>query len=120
MSGLLSRSTLPELFKCLESLPNLHTLEMGEVGYYPPFKLRSLLERVNLPQVKALILPAYAYPLLDNCRNVEDVVYVVQHGVAPSDEFCEPLASNQNSQVKRLAVPLSQWSNPSRKRSSTS
>ena len=115
VSGSWGSSTLPELFKCLESLPNLHTLEMGEVAYYPPFQLRRLLERVKLPQVKALILPAHAYPLLEICHNVEDVVYVIQHGVTPSDEFCEPLASNQDSQVKRLTLPLISWSNPSRK-----
>jgi len=115
VSGPWGDSTLPKLFKCLESLPNLHTLEMGEMGYYPPGRFRSLLEHVELPQVKALILADYAYPLLRNCRNVEDVVYVAKHGVAPSEEFCEPLVSNQDSKVKHLTVPLISWSNLSRK-----
>ena len=43
---------------CLESLPNLHTLEIGFVDYYPRAPLlENVLKGVKLPQIKTLILP---------------------------------------------------------------
>ena len=39
--------------------------------------------------------------------------------VPPSKGFLRSLASNRNSKVKRLAIPLVLWPNPSRKRTNT-
>ena len=75
---------------------------------------------VELPQVKTLILPLAAYPLLQHCPNIEDVVCVAEYGSnTSSDGVLGSLASNQDSKVKRLAIPLVSWGNPSRKRLGT-
>ena len=97
--------------KCLKSLPNLHTLEVWGVV---ATALEKALEGVNLPQIKTLILSTDYHPILRHCHNVEDVVYVAGHGAWCSDEFLESLASNQNPKIKRLAIPLILWPNPSR------
>ena len=76
--------------------------------------LEEALERVKLPQIKTLILPPTAYPLIQHCSNVEDIICVVGRGATPTDGFLSSLASNQDSKVKRLAIPLVLWSNPSR------
>ena len=111
--------TLPSFVKCLESLPGLHTVEIGLADDAMSASLKSALKRVKLPQIKTLIIPPAAHPLLRHCRNVEDVVCVVKDKTTTSDEFIGSLASNRNSKVKRLAIPLALWDNPSRKLSST-
>ena len=113
-------STLPKFIKCLESLPNLHTLEIGWSHRCTTTPLESALKGVELPQIKALVLPPAAYPLLQHCRDVEDVVCVVKYEVSMSpDEVLGTLTSNQDSKVKRLAIPLVSRGNSSRKRFST-
>ena len=76
--------------------------------------LSNALKRVKFPQVKALILPPAAHPLLRHCHNVEDVVCVVRERITSSDEFLRSLASIPDPKVKRLAIPLILCDNPSR------
>jgi len=113
-----NNSTIPKFVKCLESLPNLHTLEIGRTNDHITAPLKKALQRVELPQIKALILPPAAYPLLRHCRDVEDVVCVVRSETMSSDKFLGSLASGKESKVKRLAIPLVSSGNPSRKQSS--
>ena len=94
-------------------LPNLHTLEICGDRVVTA-SLKNALKHVKLPQIKTLILPPNAHPILRHCRNVEDVVYAVRDRTWPSDEFLESLASNRNSKIKRLAIPLILWPNTSR------
>ena len=108
-------NTLPSFVKCLESLPNLHTLEIGSGDEITTTPLKNALKRVKLPQIKTLIIPPAAHPLLQCCRDVEDVVCVVRYKPISSDEFLESLASNLDSKVERLAIPLVLGTNPSRK-----
>ena len=117
MLGVWNNTTFPKFIKCLQSLLNLHTLETGhrEVDYYPTPLLRNVVGHVELPQIKVLILSPTAYPLLGQCRNAEDVVYVSMGGATLFDEFCESLVSNQDSRVKRLTIPVISCDNPSRK-----
>ena len=75
--------------------------------------LETALEGVELFQIKTLVLPPTAYPLLQHCRNVEDVVCVVGRGTT-TDGFLESFESNRDSKVKRLAIPLVLWPCPSR------
>ena len=106
----------PPFVKCLQSLPHLRTLEMGWVDALVTAPLKSALKGVKLPQIRTLILPPAAYPLLRHCRDVEDVVCVVRCQTTFPDGLLRSLASNRNSKVKRLAIPLVMWPNPSRKR----
>ena len=100
--------------KCLQSLPNLHTLELGWVGDWLTTPLGNALKRAKLPQIKTLVLPPAAHPLLRQCHNVEDVVCVLGGKMKSCDGLFESLTSNRNSKVKRLAIPLVIWPNPSR------
>ena len=105
--------------ECLKSLPNLHTLEIGLVRELPhTILLKEALKGVKLPQIKTLILPPAAHPLLKHCPDVEGVDWVIGDTNMDSDEFLESLASIQDSKIKRLAIPLALWGNPSRERSS--
>lgn len=107
---------VPMFIKYLESLPNLHTLEIGFVDYYPRAPiLENALKGVKLPQVNTLILPSAAHPLLKCCPNVEDVDWVIGDKTATSDEFLGSLGSIRDSKIKRLAIPLVLQSYPSRK-----
>ena len=113
-------SALSKFIRCLESLPNLHTLEIGQEDgcNATPVEKRTLelkLKRVELPQIKALILPPAAHPLLKRCPNVEDVNWVIGDSTISSDKFLESLASIPDSKIKRLAIPLVLWGDPSRK-----
>ena len=108
---------LPSFVKCLESLPNLHTLEIW--GTTTP-SLKKTLKGIKLPQIKTLIIPPTAHPLLRHCHNVEDVVCVVKDNSMAPDSFLGSLASNRDSKVKRLAIPLDLWTDPSRKQSRVS
>lgn len=114
-----NRSSFPPIVKCLESLPNLHTLEMGWADDSITALLKGALKGVKLPQIKTLIIPPTAYPLLQHCLNVEDVACMVSHQFLSPDRFRGSLASNRDSKVKRLAIPLVLWVNPSRKRFNT-
>ena len=108
-------SSFPPFVKCLESLPNLHTLEIGWVGCPVTILLKTAFKGVKLPQIRTLILSSSAHPLLQHCHDVEDVVYVVRRETTVSDEFLRALASKQGSKVRRLAIPLTLWVNLSRK-----
>ena len=114
-----SRSSFPPLVKCLQSLPNLHTLKIGRVDNANMTPLKKALKGVKLPQIKTLIIPPTAHPLVRHCCAVEDVVCAVWDQNASPDRFIKSLVSNRNSRVKRLAVPLVMWNDPSRKRFST-
>ena len=81
--------------------------------------LGNALNCVELPQIKTLILPHPAYPLLQHCPNVEDVTYVVRYETALTDEFLKCFTSKQRPNVRRLAIPLTLWPNPSRKQFKT-
>ena len=111
----LSDSILPLFVGCLESLPNLHTLEIGRAHSYTAAPLKKALGRVEFPQIKTLILPPTAYPLLQHCRDVEDVICVVRDVTLSSDEFLGSLASNRDSKVRRLTIPLVSFGTPSRR-----
>ena len=108
-------SAIPLFVRCLQSLPNLHTLEIVRADDHSTSPLKGALKRVKLPQIKALILPPVAHPLLRPCCDVEDVVCVVGRGGISSGEFLGSLEFNRDSKIKRLAIPLVMWANPSRK-----
>ena len=105
--------------QCLKSLPNLHTLEIGWLRDSVAPALESALQSVELPQIKTLILPPAAYPLLQHCRDVEDVAYVIGYYGRSSDRFFKSFSSNRRSKIKRLVIPLVLQSNSSRKWLST-
>ena len=112
--------TFPLFVELLRLLPSLHTLEIGWAYDFITAPLEKALEGVKLPQIKTLIIPPSAYPLLQRCCNVEDVVCAIRDITGPSsDGFFKSLMSNRDSKLKRLAIPLALLPDPPRKRSST-
>ena len=89
-------STFPPFVKCLKSLSNLHTLEVGWADDFITTPLENALKGVKLPQIKALILFPTAHPLLQHCRNVEDVACVLGYQNKSPDVFLQSLASIQD------------------------
>ena len=110
-----SKSTFHPFVRCIQSLPNLQTLEIGWVDDFVTTPLKHALRGVKLPQIKTLILPPSAYPLLQHCHDVEDVVCVAGYQTISPGGLLRSLTSNRDSKVKRLAIPLIMWANPSRK-----
>ena len=104
------------LAKCLNSLPNLHTLRVCWFKWFDTPALQDALQGVDLPQIKTLIIPLIAYPLLEHCRNVENVACLVGYYEGVSGGFPKSLASNRHSKIKRLAIPLVLRADSSRKR----
>ena len=118
--ALLWNQAIPTFVKCLKSLPNLHTLEIGRADCrMSTTVLESALKRVELPQIKTLIIAPNTYPLIQHCGNVEGVDCVTWDGTLITDYFLQALASIQDSKIKRLAIPLVLPENPPGRRFST-
>ena len=109
-------NTFPLFVKCLKSLPNLHTLSIGSIHAFHTTPLEEALKGVKLPQIKTLVLPSAAYPLLQRCHDVEDVVCTITDITRPpGDEFLRSLMSDPDSKLKRLTIPLALLPDPPRK-----
>jgi len=106
LDTLWNETKFPLFVKCLESLPNLHTLAIGRTDSFTTDPLKNALKRRKFPQIKALILALTAYPLLKCCHNAEDIDCVVGDRPVHKEKLPEFLASIRGSKVKRLAIPL--------------
>ena len=115
---LCNKSSVP-FVECLKSLQNLHTLEIGWTGDSISSPLKGALKGDKLPQIKALTIPPAAHPLLQHCCEVEDVVCLARDEPQFSNMVLRSLASNRDSKIKQLAIPLLLQPNPSRKQLST-
>ena len=112
----LGKNVIRQFVECLKLLSNLHTLEIGSSDNRPDeIFLKATLRGVRFSQIKTLIIPESAHPLLEHCPSVEDVVWVITDKPVTSDKFLRSLTSNRFSKVKRLAIPLISPGNPSRK-----
>ena len=113
----LTKSIIPLFVECLESLPNLYTLEIPRVDMRITGPLEKALKRIELPQIKTLVIPHPIHFLLRHCHGVEDIVCAVRYMDTDisSDTILGSLVSNRDSKVKRLVIPLVSWVNPSSK-----
>ena len=111
------RPILRSFVRCIESLPNLHTLEVwGDAKT----SLKKALKGVKLPQIKILALSHFVYPLLQHYHDVEEVACPARNITKlSSDGFLSSLMSNRDSKLKRLVISLALLPNPSRKYSDT-
>ena len=64
---------LPAFADCLQSLPNLHTLELCHVHRGMTTKVKEAFEGIAIPSIRTVVLPAIAHHILRSCPNVEDV-----------------------------------------------
>lgn len=66
--------TLKQFARCLESLPNLHTLQILSCSYSDK-PLETEFKNKTYPTVKTVVLPPIAHPIVSSCFAV-DKVYV--------------------------------------------
>ncbi|KDQ60174.1 hypothetical protein JAAARDRAFT_125597 [Jaapia argillacea MUCL 33604] len=64
---------LPALVSCLESLPNLHTLQVVHAHAQMTSALGKAFENVSLPTIRTVILPSCAHNIIKCCPEVRDV-----------------------------------------------
>jgi hypothetical protein len=91
---------------CLESLPNLHTLELLGISVNDTALFRNALRDIQLPQINTLTLHCAARPLLEHCLELEDLVCVSSSFDVLSDDFFRSLTTNRDLKIRRLAIPL--------------
>jgi len=71
---------IPAFADCLQSLPNLHTLELCHVHQGMTTKVKRAFEGVAIPSIRTVVLPTIAHHILRSCPNVEDVTCNVGDG----------------------------------------
>ena len=64
---------LPAFVNCLQSLPNLHTLELCHVDQKMEMVFKQAFDGVTIPSIRIVVLPTIAHYILRACPNVEDV-----------------------------------------------
>lgn len=68
-----TEKVLPQLASTMSSLPNLRNLRILHAHTQMTTALKQWFEGKQYPQIKSIILPAYAHNLLRACPAVEDV-----------------------------------------------
>lgn len=71
---------LPAFADCVQSLPNLHTLELCHVHQSMTMKLKRAFEGKTMPTIRTVVLPTVAHHILRSCPNVEDVTCNAEDG----------------------------------------
>jgi hypothetical protein len=106
------KSTVPLFVKCLESLPNLHTLEVPWANMRIMDLLEKALKHIELPQIKTLVIPPARSFLFSDTVTVLRILSAWS-GICDtdisSDTILSSLVSNRDSKVKRLVIPLVSW-----------
>jgi len=92
--------------ECLTTLPNLHTLEIasmrgGGVARVFATALGERKTKLQLQQVRTLVLPPSAHPLLRYCPNVEDLTCCT---MKPNRSFVESLAAGGLDRIAKFSV----------------
>ncbi|KDQ60173.1 hypothetical protein JAAARDRAFT_191574 [Jaapia argillacea MUCL 33604] len=71
---------LAALVSCLESLPNLHTLQVLHAHAQMTSALGQAFKNVSLPSIRTVILPSCAHNIIKCCPEVRDVTCNEHHG----------------------------------------
>jgi len=69
-----TETVLPPFIRCLESLPNLHTLQLVHVHSEMTTTLKEAFEGHTFPRIRNVILPSCAHNILRCCPEVRQVV----------------------------------------------
>jgi len=104
---------LPAFANCLQSLPNLHTLELRHVNQEMTMKIKKAFEGVTIPSIRTVVLPTVAHNILRSCPNVEDVICIV----GDSSQILGTIASKcpkveRISHTSSSSTALKRWSSP--------
>jgi len=90
--------------KCLAALPNLHTLEVGCMLKVQDLGFSAAIlggRKLQLQQVRKLILPPTARFLLRSCPNVEDLTCC---DMAPTEAFLESIVAGGLNRITKLSI----------------
>lgn len=90
---------LPAFVKCLEHLPNLHTLQFLHVHSQMTTMLKTHFEGHTFPQVRTIILPSCAHNILRSCPELTSVTCNEDDGgklIAPIGACCKKVETLVN------------------------
>lgn len=71
---------LPVFLKCLENLPNLHTIKIVFAPLSMTTAIKNAFENASLPTIRTVVLPAYCHEILRACPEVRSVWCTEQDG----------------------------------------
>jgi hypothetical protein len=71
---------LPVFLKCLENLPNLHTIKVVFAPLSMTTTIKSTFEKASLPTIRTVVVPAYCHEILRACPEVRSVWCMEEDG----------------------------------------
>ncbi len=90
------KTVLPAFVKCLENLPNVHTIQILHAHSQMTTMLKTHFEGHHLPTIRTIILPGHAHEILRICPEVRKVVC--------NDGDCSKLISAIAKKCKNVEV----------------
>jgi hypothetical protein len=69
----------PAFAKCLQSLPNLHTLQIGGIIGPVEMPIKTAFKGYRFPQIQTIIFPTLAHHILSSCPQVRNVTCTGYH-----------------------------------------
>ncbi|TEB20053.1 hypothetical protein FA13DRAFT_1820524 [Coprinellus micaceus] len=71
---------LPTFLRCLENLPNLHTIKVVFAPLSMTTTIKNTFEKVSLPTIRTVVVPAYCHEILRACPEVRSVWCMEEDG----------------------------------------
>ena len=65
--------SLSTLLKCMQNLPNLHTIKVLHAHTQMTTAIKSAFEKASLPTVRTVIVPGFCHEILRACPEVRSV-----------------------------------------------
>jgi len=65
--------------KCLQLLPNLHTVQVAGVYGQIATAIKTAFKGYRFPQIRTVILPPLAHHMLSSCPQVKDITCIGYH-----------------------------------------
>lgn len=65
--------------KCLQSLPNLHTLQIGGIIGPVEMPIKTAFKGYRFPQIRTVVFPTLAHHILSSCPQVRNVTCTGHH-----------------------------------------
>jgi hypothetical protein len=70
---------LPAFAKCLQSLPNLHTLQIAGVYGQIATAIKTIFKGYRFSKIRTVILPPMAHHILGSCPQITDITCIGYH-----------------------------------------
>ena len=69
-----TKTVLPAFARCLDILPNLHTLQILHAHNQMTTHLKKVFEGRSFPSIQTVILPTHAHEIMRCCKQAQTVV----------------------------------------------